>query len=156
VDAAARLLAPALPFLLRAGETAAEKAAEAIGGGAWEGAKKLWTWLVGTEAAGAPVQEAAKDVAAAPDDADAQAALRHQLRKLLERDPALRAELEALLGELATTPGFQATLIGSGAIAQGPGAVAAGKGGVAIGGSVGGDVVLGRTGRNPGKDREGG
>jgi len=45
-----------------------------------------------------------------------------------------------------TTPAgvsYRAEVHGSGAIAQGPGATAAGAGGVAIGGSVGGDVVVG-------------
>jgi hypothetical protein len=42
-------------------------------------------------------QEAARDLAAAPTDEDAQAALRVQLRKLLADDPALQQELSALL-----------------------------------------------------------
>ncbi len=40
-------------------------------------------------------------------------------------------------------PMYQAEQHGDGAIAQGPGAVSAGAGGVAMGGSVGGDVVMG-------------
>ena len=44
-------------------------------------------------------KEAAEDVAAAPDDDRAKAALELQLEKLLSGDPALAAELKALWDE---------------------------------------------------------
>lgn len=59
------------------------------------GAKDLYGWmkakLVGTTALA--------DLKKAPDDPDNQADLRKQLRKLLEANPALVAELQALLPE---------------------------------------------------------
>jgi formylglycine-generating enzyme required for sulfatase activity len=101
------------------------------------------------------------------DEADAA----HQLATDATEDPALRAELDAILEKLEALPQaqaglaesdqewftqtlraelarlgnlarFQATLIGSGAVAQGPGAAAAGAGGVAVGHDVHGDVIL--------------
>jgi hypothetical protein len=88
-------------------------------------------------------------------------------------EPALRAELDAVLEKLdavaqardalpeagrqwftetlhtelirlGNASRYSAQLTDSGAIAQGPGAVAAGQGGIAIGGSVYGNVSLGR------------
>jgi hypothetical protein len=95
-----------------------------------------------------------------------------QLMAEVATEPALRAELDAVLEKLdAVTQArdalpeaerqwftetlrteltrlgnaspYTAQLTGSGAIAQGPGAVAAGQSGVAIGGSVHGNVSLG-------------
>src|SRR5262249_23844430 len=92
----------------------------------------------------------AADVAKAPDDGDARAALRLQLRKILEADPELASELARMVDTPGAKTRYQATLRGSGAIAQGPGAVAAGKGGVAVGGKVQGDLSVGR--RRSGKN----
>jgi Flp pilus assembly protein TadD len=93
-------------------------------------------------------REAAADVAASPDDADARVALRRQLRKILESDGSLAAEVAKLLDEAGAGPRYHAELHGSGAIAQGRGAVAAGQGGVAVGGDVSGSVIVGGEGRN--------
>ena len=38
-------LAPMLPYLLKAGEKAAKEAAQAVGKGAWDCAKAIWTRL---------------------------------------------------------------------------------------------------------------
>jgi hypothetical protein len=94
-----------------------------------------------------------------------------QLTTEVTREPALQAELDAVLEKfdavaqardalpeaehqwftetlrtelvlLGNASLYTAQLTGSGAIAQGPGAVAAGQGGVAIGGSVHGNVSL--------------
>ena len=50
------------------------------------------------------------DLEKAPEDADAQAALRHALKKKLAEDPAFHAELSALVEEIArTNPGIVQT-----------------------------------------------
>jgi len=83
-------------------------------------------------------REAAGDLAATPDDGDARAAFRLQVRKLLAADPELAEELARLLGPGAGGASYRAEVRGSGAVAQGEGAVAAGAGGVAIGGGASG------------------
>jgi tetratricopeptide (TPR) repeat protein len=84
---------PLLPYLLRAGERAAEEAGRRIAGDAWETIKTLWPRL----RARAPVRQAAQDLASTPDDPDAQAAFRYQLRRALTEDPALATKLAGLL-----------------------------------------------------------
>jgi hypothetical protein len=44
------------------------------------------------------VQAATADVIAAPDDADAQAALRLKIRQLLEASPQVRSDVQAMVG----------------------------------------------------------
>jgi hypothetical protein len=64
-------------------------------------AQKLWAKLHPQVEAKAAAEEAAVDVAKAPDDADALAALRQQLKKILEapENAALVQELTAILAE---------------------------------------------------------
>jgi hypothetical protein len=83
-------LTPALPVLLKVGEGAVGKIGENITDGIW---KKLHSRLSARPAA----LEAANDAAAAPNDADAQAAFRRQVKKLFEEDPAFAQEIAALL-----------------------------------------------------------
>jgi hypothetical protein len=83
-------LTPALPVLLKVGEGAVGKIGENITDGIW---KKLHSRLSLRPAA----LEAANDAAAAPNDADAQAAFRRQVKKLFEEDPAFAQEIAALL-----------------------------------------------------------
>jgi hypothetical protein len=92
-------LAPLLPYLLRAGQQAAEEAGRRIGGDAWEHAKALWGRLRLSVEARPAAREAVADVEAAPDDVDAQAALRHQLKKLLGEDEALAQDVARLWKE---------------------------------------------------------
>lgn len=80
--------------------------------------------------------EAAQDVAKAPEDADAQAVLRVQLRKILEADSSLAAEIAQMLEAAGSKTSFHAEVHGSGAVAQGQGNVVAGKGGIAAGRDV--------------------
>jgi uncharacterized protein YfaQ (DUF2300 family) len=59
------------------------------------------------------VAEAVRDLAAAPADEDARAVLRVAVRKLLEDDPQLRAEVAgALRGAPAVAVGERAIVIG--------------------------------------------
>ncbi len=120
-------LAPFLPYLLKAGEKAAEEAGKKLGEAAWERARALWEKLRPKVEARPAAQEAVQDLAAAPDDPDAQATLRQQLKKLLAEDPALAEEIARLWGE---------------AQAAGVTVTAAGERSVAIGGDVSGSVII--------------
>lgn len=120
-------LAPFLPYLLRAGEKAAEEAGRKLGEAAWERARTLWARLRPKIEAKPAAQEAVQSAAASPQDEDALGALRFQLRKLLEEDPALREELARLWQE---------------ARAAGITVVALGERSVAVGGDVTGSVIV--------------
>jgi hypothetical protein len=113
-------LAPFLPYLLKAGEKAAEEAGKKLGGDAWEKAKSLWAKLSPKVEAKAAAIEAASDVAKDPKDEDAQAALRLQLKKLLNDDSTLASEIAHLFEEAKQT-GSVTNIIASGksAVAMG-------------------------------------
>ncbi len=135
-----------MPYLLLAGKKASEEAGKKLGVGAWDKAKQIWGRLGGAVDKEPMAAGAAQEAAAHPEDADAQAALRLQLRKILEQDEALAGEVSTLLAD-GRQAAWHAEVHGDGAVAQGPGAVAAGKGGVAVGGDVQGDVVVGTDSR---------
>lgn len=99
VTALGALLAPALPFLTRAGEHVATEASEALGSEAWQHAKRLWDKLAAAFGARPAAREAVDDVVAAPDDAEARVVLVRQLRKLLEADPSLAREIAGLFAD---------------------------------------------------------
>lgn len=91
---AAAAVAALSPYLVEGGK----EAAKAAGKETAAGALRLLDWLKGKlTGAGA---EVLAEVEKAPQDADAQGALRLQIRKLLEREPALAGELERLLAGL--------------------------------------------------------
>lgn len=92
-----KFLSPFLPYLLKLGDKAAEEAAKKLGGDAWEKVKAVWAKLRPKVEAKPSASEALIDVAEAPDDEDAIAALRQQLKKLLKEDPALESEIGRLL-----------------------------------------------------------
>jgi len=123
------------------------EAGKKLGEEGWELAKKLWGKLQPKVEANPQAKGAADAVAGAPDEEDARAGLRFQLREILKADPDLASELDALLAAAGGRPTYQATVHGSGAIAQGPGAVAAGAGGTAVGRDVHGDLIVGGGGR---------
>jgi hypothetical protein len=101
VDVAAltAFLAPFLPYLIRAGQRAAGDAADALGEAAWPHAQKLWARIRGKVEEKPAAQEAASDVAKAPQDERARGALELQLEKLLAEDPALAQDVGRLFGE---------------------------------------------------------
>ncbi len=128
-----------VPYLVKAGEKAAESVGEKLPGAVG----KVWKSLA-ARFRGAPAAEtAAADLVAAPEDPDNQAAFRKELRKALEADPAFGAEFRKLLDEVRAEAGDRIVNTGSGAVAT-RGGVAAGAGGIAVGGDVHGDIVLGK------------
>jgi hypothetical protein len=127
VDAAAltAFLAPFLPYLLTVGKELADDAARSFGAAAWEHAQQLWGRLRGAVEDRPATAEAARDLAAAPDDPRALTVLEVQLEKLLRSDPALARDLGERWRQGA---GVRAT-------------IASGERSVAIGGSVHGSVI---------------
>src|SRR3712207_6838519 len=92
-------LVPLLPYLLKAGEKAAEETGKTDAGQSWEWAKSLWTKLKPKVDTKPGALEAAQDAAQAPQDADAQAAFRQVLKKLLAEDQSLADEVSRLLDQ---------------------------------------------------------
>ncbi len=90
------LLTPYLPFFLGLGQKAIEKGAEKLGE---KEAEAIWQKLFPKIEAKQAAQEAVEDVAKNPDDGDAIAALRNQLKKILEapENTALAAEVAQIL-----------------------------------------------------------
>ena len=86
-------LVPLLPYLLKAGEKAAEETGKTVASQTLEWAKSLWSKLKPRVEAKPAALEAAQDAAQSPDDQDAQAALRRQFKKLLEEDQSLAEEV---------------------------------------------------------------
>ena len=83
---------------------ASGKLAENMGGEVGNRIVKLWD-AVRAKLAG---KDALADFEQSPEDADTQGALRLQLRKALEADPAFKEEVEKLIGELEAKGGRQA------------------------------------------------
>jgi hypothetical protein len=100
-------LTPFLPSLLNLGSKVFDGALEELGVDALCKAKSIWATLALKLTAKPAAQEAVTDLAASPDNADLQAALRVQLQKLLDQDPTLAETLTAILNEPGTngTPG---------------------------------------------------
>ncbi len=120
-------LSPLLPYLVKLGDKAGEEVAKKFGAAAWDRVKALWDRLrPGLENKPA-AREAVAELAVNPDDAEAQAALRWQMRKWLEADPALAGELARWLAEAR-----QAGVV----------AIASGERSVAVGGDVSGSTII--------------
>jgi hypothetical protein len=132
-DALTTLLAPALPFLLSGGTELVEEAGKKLGEEGVTLVRKLWGKLRFKVEEKPTLVEAAVEVSRTPEDAAALDTLRLQLRKLLEAEPVLAAELARLV---ETAPQFQAEVHGAGTVVQGSGNVVAGPGGIAAGRDV--------------------
>ena len=94
---AVELLAKAMPYLVKGGEKAAEKAEKELGRETWEQAKGLWGKLAPATEKTPLAAYAAAELAEAPDDEDARASLRLQLRKLLKADSSLVEAVRAVV-----------------------------------------------------------
>jgi hypothetical protein len=94
-------LSPFLPTLLKLSGKAVEKATESASGkfgeAAFKKAEAVWAKLSPNVEAKEAAKEAAIDVANSPEDEDSQAALRVQLKKLLEQDEELMKAIEQIL-----------------------------------------------------------
>jgi len=111
-------LVPLLPYLLKAGEKAAEETGKAVGSQSLEWAKSLWSKLQPKVEAKPAALEAAEDAAQTPDDEDVQATLRRQLKKLLEEDPSLAEEVSRWL-EQGKAAGINVSATGDRSVAIG-------------------------------------
>ena len=117
IAALASFLAPLLPYVVQAGQKVAGRAADVIGEEAANYAEKLWQRLrPGVESKPA-AQEAVEEVAKNPEDEDALGALRIQLRKLLEEDEELAADLtkiwqQAQAANVVTASGERSVAVG--------------------------------------------
>jgi hypothetical protein len=106
-------LSPFLPFLLKLGGKAAEKATETAAGkfgeASWTKAQAVWEKLSPKVEAKESAKEAAVDVANAPEDEDLRVALKVQLKKLLAADEVLVKAIAQILEADASdaTPGTQ-------------------------------------------------
>jgi hypothetical protein len=122
------VLKPALPLLVTAGDTMSEIVAGRAVTALEQWAIKVWRRLrQGSRPESTAVQIAARDVVQRPDDDDAAAALRLQLRKLLEADSKLAEEVAGLVEE-----GRRIGVV----------TVAAGARSVAVGGDVADSVIV--------------
>lgn len=119
-------IVPLMPYLFKAGEKAAEEAGKKVGGETWEWAKGLWAKLRPNVEAKPAALEAAHDVAQTPENEDAQAALRLQLKKLLSEDNALAQEVAQMMRQ----PAASITV------------AASGEGAIGIGGDVSGSTIV--------------
>ena len=120
-------LVPLLPYLLKAGEKAAEETGKKVADQSLEWGKSLWSKIKPKVEAKPEALEAAQDIAQSPDDQDAQAAFRRQLRKLLTEDQSLAEEVSRWL-EQGKAAGITVT--------------ASGERSVAIGGDVKGSTIV--------------
>jgi hypothetical protein len=133
-DSLTQILAPALPCLAGRGREELPNGAP----GDMEKAKVLWSRLRQKLEEKPSAAESIQDLVRVPEDLDAQAALRIQLRKLLEGDSVLAEQMASLIESDGTTmsPGARAAVHSSGAVAQG-------AGGIAIGRLIAGDALVG-------------
>lgn len=121
-------LKPVLPVLLAAGNTARDMVTSRALTALERWAATVWQRLRHRPTPeSTAVESAARDVVERPDDPDAAATLRLQLRKLLEADPELAAEVTELVEE-----GRRTGLL----------TVAAGSRSVAVGGDVADSVIV--------------
>ena len=95
----AQFLAPFLPYLLKAGEQAAEEAGRQLGAAAWELVQALWARLRRKK----NVEQVAQTVAALPDNQALREALREEIARALAEDPALAQEMTRLVAQISAS-----------------------------------------------------
>ncbi len=101
VSETVKYLTPALPSLILAGNEALKEIGKKVGAEAIAAGEKIWAWLKPHAEQRLPLLEAAQEVATHPADTDGQAALRVQVRKLLEEHPGLVPELANVVQQIA-------------------------------------------------------
>ena len=117
VNSITPFLLPLVPYLLKAGEKATEEVGKKLGEGVWDKARTLWDKLHPKLKDKPGAIEAIRDVAQSPNDEDAVAAFRQQLKKLLTEDVSLAKEISELVGK--GLPSVQAIAYGDKSIAVG-------------------------------------
>lgn len=120
-------LIPLLHYLFQSGEKTAEETGKEVTDQSLEWEKSLWSRLKPKVEAKPAALEAAKDAGETPDDEDAQAALRLQLKKLLAEDQSLAEDVSRWL-EQGKAAGMNIS--------------ATGERSVAIGGDVKGSTIV--------------
>lgn len=116
-------LTPVLPVLMEFGKEMSADAAKRVNQAVIDGAKSIWGRLWPHVKNSPAAEGAAREAATAPDDPDAQAAFRLQLRKILEANPELAEALAPDVAQLKSV-------------------VASGDGSVAVGGSANGATII--------------
>ena len=140
-------ISPFLPFLLKLGEKATEKATDTAAGkfgeAAWSKAQAVWEKLSPKVEAKEAAKEAVTDVANHPEEEDLQVALRVQLKKLLEHDEGLVKAITKILQQDAAdgTSGTQIVQTVTGNQNQVIGQVSGGQ----VFGNITGTVVIGQS-----------
>lgn len=92
-QSAVEIMAPALPFLIMGGKKAAEEAGRKIGSDAYDKAKSLWDRVHSDK----KIQEAAKDVAASPDNEANRLKLAKQLEELFIERQDIAEQVNGIL-----------------------------------------------------------
>ena len=105
-EMAAAAVALLAPYAAKGAEEVAKKVGSEIG----TRVVRLWD-VIRAKVAGSRAAEDLADFEQAPDDQDNQAALRKELKKALDADPAFRQEVAALLGEIEAKGGRPITQI---------------------------------------------
>ncbi len=122
-------LTPFLPTLLKkAGEAVVTETTKKAVGETWDATKALWTRMKSKVEEKPAALEAAQDLAANPNDADSQATLRNQLKKLLNEDQSFATEIEQLFNKAKEVSGSH---------------VSATHGGIAFGDNAQNNIVVG-------------
>jgi hypothetical protein len=128
------VLSVLIPYLQKAGD----KFAEEIGKSIPENVGKLYDAIKQRFSKKPIALETMDDLEKKPNDPDLQAALRVQLRKLLDEDAAFAEELRALLSQGS---GISISQTGSGSVATNEG-VSAGEQGLAVKGDIEGNITM--------------
>jgi len=124
-------LAPYLPSLLEYGKEALSQVVTKTVDQGWEEAMALWEQLHPHLASKSSALEAAKDLSTSPQDPDLYAALRVQIKKILNADTELAAKISEIVQQ---------------STANNSSAIASGDRSIAIGGRVTGSAIV--TGDN--------
>ena len=102
-----QFLAPALPFLVKAGDKALDGAITKMGEDAWDTAKAIWERLLPKVETDPTMKKAVEKAVIDPENADRQTSFRLALQDFLEENPNLANDLEQLLEEKLPTVGVQ-------------------------------------------------
>ncbi|MBW4595719.1 MAG: hypothetical protein KME46_23135 [Brasilonema angustatum HA4187-MV1] len=92
-----KFLAPCLPFLMTVGNKAVEGASQKLGEDVWTKAKSVWALLQPKVETKPMAKGAAEELVNSPSDTDALDIFQKQLKKLLDEDKTLAAQITRLM-----------------------------------------------------------